>query len=73
MVPTCIITEGFDLESNPEFLGFLQYAKRSCIEFQSELYMALDQQYIKNGDFITLNGKPRTCGRLSLYKAGISQ
>jgi len=61
------------LESNPEFLGFLQYAKLFCIEFQSELYMALDQQHIKNADFITLNGERQTCERLPLYKADISQ
>ena len=43
--------EGFDSESNPEFVRFLRYAKRSCTEVQSELYVALDQQYITNSDF----------------------
>ena len=27
------------------------YAKRSCTEVQSELYMALDQQYITDAEF----------------------
>jgi four helix bundle protein len=45
------IAEGFDSETNPEFIRFLRYAKRSCTEVQSELYMALDQQYITDGEF----------------------
>jgi four helix bundle protein len=45
------IAEGFDSETNPEFIRFLRYAKRSCTEVQSELYVALDQQYIKNSEF----------------------
>jgi four helix bundle protein len=43
--------EGFDSESNPEFVRFLRYAKRSCTEVQSELYVALDQEYITNSEF----------------------
>ena len=45
------IAEGFDSETNPEFVRFLRYAKRSCTEVQSELYMALDQQYITKAEF----------------------
>ena len=45
------IAEGFDSETNPEFLRFLRYAKRSCTEVQSELYVALDQHYITRADF----------------------
>src|SRR5210317_1942057 len=45
------IAEGFDSETNPEFVRFLRYAKRSCTEVQSELYVALDQQYIANDEF----------------------
>ena len=45
------IAEGFDSETNPEFVRFLRYAKRSCTEVQSQLYMALDQQYITNAEF----------------------
>ena len=45
------IAEGFDAETNPEFVRFLRYAKRSCTEVQSELYVALDQQYIVNAEF----------------------
>ncbi len=45
------IAEGFDSETNPEFVRFLRYSKRSCSEVQSELYVALDQQYITNLEF----------------------
>jgi four helix bundle protein len=43
--------EGFDSESNAEFVRFLRYAKRSCTEVQSELYVALDQKYITISEF----------------------
>ena len=45
------IAEGFDSETNPEFIRFLRYAKRSCTEVQSELYVALDQNYITEAEF----------------------
>jgi len=45
------IAEGFDSETNPEFIRFLRYAKRSCTEVQSELYVALDEQYITRTEF----------------------
>ncbi len=38
------IAEGFDAESNAEFIRFLRYAKRSYTEVQSELYVALDEE-----------------------------
>ena len=45
------IAEGFDSESNAEFVRFLRYAKRSCTEVQSELYVALDEEYIDQVEF----------------------
>jgi four helix bundle protein len=45
------IAEGFDSDSNMEFLRFLRYSRRSCSEVQSELYAALDQQYITESEF----------------------
>lgn len=45
------IAEGFDSESNAEFIRFLRYAKRSCTEVQSELYVALDEGYILSEEF----------------------
>lgn len=37
------IAEGFDAGTNPEFIRFLWYAKRSCTELQSQLYRTLDR------------------------------
>ena len=45
------IAEGFDSETNAEFIRFLRYAKRSCTEVQSELYVALDETYISPKEF----------------------
>jgi four helix bundle protein len=45
------IAEGFDSETNAEFIRFLRYAKRSCTEVQSELYLALDEEYISAYEF----------------------
>jgi four helix bundle protein len=56
------IAEGFDSETNPEFVRFLRYAKRSCTEVQSELYAALDQQYITKAEFQDVyDNAGRTC------------
>ncbi len=45
------IAEGFDGGSNPEFIKFLRYSQRSCSEVQSQLYVALDQGYLTQGEF----------------------
>ena len=45
------IAEGFDGGSNKEFIKFLRYSQRSCSEVQSELYVALDQEYIDPDQF----------------------
>ena len=48
------IAEGFDSESNAEFVRFLRYAQRSCSEVQSQLYRALDQTYLNQDSFDAL-------------------
>jgi four helix bundle protein len=53
------IAEGFDAESNSEFVRFLRYAKRSCTEVQSELYVALDETYISTEEFADIYGQAR--------------
>jgi four helix bundle protein len=45
------VAEGFDAGSNPEFVRFLRYSQRSCTEVQSQLYVALDQQYLTTKEF----------------------
>ena len=57
------IAEGFDSESNIEFIRFLRYAKRSCSEVQSQLYLAKDQGYITSEELdltYELTGKTRS-------------
>ncbi|MEP7134684.1 MAG: four helix bundle protein [Chloroflexota bacterium] len=40
------IAEGFESGSDPEFVRFLKMARRSAGEVQSQLYLALDVEYI---------------------------
>jgi len=48
------IAEGFDANSDDEFVRFLRYALRSATEVQSHLYVAADQGYISGEDFTQL-------------------
>ncbi len=45
------IAEGFDCESKREFARFLGIARRSAVEVQSLLYVALDVGYISDSVF----------------------
>ena len=40
------IAEGFDAGTNPELVRFFKIARQSASEVQSELYLALDRNYI---------------------------
>ena len=44
------IAEGFDSGTNPEFIRFLKMSRRSASEVQSELYLALDRDYINQDE-----------------------
>ena len=45
------IAEGWASQSNPEFIRFLTYSRRSAAETQNCAYIALDQKYISNDQF----------------------
>ena len=45
------IAEGFTRKGNREFIQFLFVSKSSAAEVQSQLYVALDQEYITQDDF----------------------
>jgi four helix bundle protein len=40
------ISEGWASQSNPEFIKFLTYSRRSCAEVQNCFYVALDREYV---------------------------
>ncbi len=46
------IAEGNDAQTDPEFVTFLGYAKRSAAEVRSHLYYGLDEGYISQEEFI---------------------
>lgn len=45
------VAEGFDSDTNQQFIQMLSYTKRSSSEVQSELYVALDREYITKEEF----------------------
>jgi len=45
------VAEGFERGTKAEFIQFLGYAKGSCGELRSQLYRALDRNYISNIQF----------------------
>jgi four helix bundle protein len=55
--------KGFSRRSNKEFIQFLFIAKSSAAEVQTQLYLALDQNYINKKDFDELYEMLDHCSR----------
>lgn len=49
------IAEGFELGTRKEFVRFLDIAKGSIGEVRSQLYIAMDQQYLSETEFTSLH------------------
>lgn len=58
------IAEGFERQSSKEFIRFLFIAKGSAAEVRSQLYLALDLQYLTKDKFIELQTKVNEVSKL---------
>jgi four helix bundle protein len=61
---TSNIAEGFERGGNREFVQFLSTAKGSCGEVRDQLYVALDEAYITETEFKSLQESCFEVGRL---------
>jgi four helix bundle protein len=58
------IAEGFDRQSNKEFIHYLNIASSSASEIQSHLYAAMDLAYITEEEFKNLYEQTRKVRKL---------
>ena len=59
------IAEGFCRRSNKEFIQFLFVSKSSAAEVQSQLYVALDQNYITQDTFNKIYNQAELVSKLN--------
>jgi four helix bundle protein len=58
------IAEGFERAGTAEFVQFLAVSKGSAGEVESQLYVALDQEYISEAQFQSLKQKAVSTKRM---------
>ena len=56
------IAEGCDAQTNPEFVQFLGYAKRSDAEVRSHLYSGVDEEYVLQSEFMEAAARTKKIG-----------
>lgn len=68
------IAEGFENQSNKQFIRYLYIAKGSCGELRSQLYVAFDVGYIREDELSHLKRKSasisKQCSKLISYLRG---
>jgi four helix bundle protein len=57
------VAEGFESDTQQQFIRFLGHAKASAGEVRAQLYVALDVGYIEEDEFRALFGLAETCSR----------
>ncbi|HSS19387.1 MAG TPA: four helix bundle protein [Pyrinomonadaceae bacterium] len=58
------IAEGYDRSGTGKFVHFLATAKGSAAEVRSQLYVAIDQNYINESDFDDLSSLTAETGKM---------
>ena len=58
------LAEGFERGSSADFLRFVYFAKGSCAEVRSQLYVALDAGYLNDDEFATLKASADEVARV---------
>ncbi len=58
------IAEGFERNGDKEFLQFLAIAKASCGEVRAQMYIALDQNYVNEEQFVFITNKLNETSRM---------
>jgi four helix bundle protein len=58
------IAEGYDRSGTAEFVHFLATAKGSAAEVRCQLYVAADQGYLQDADFVQLNALATETGSM---------
>jgi len=59
------IAEGFERGGDKEFIQFLYYSKGSVGELRSQLYLALDRNYVTAAQFERLSGNALEVSRMT--------
>lgn len=59
------VAEGFDGDTNQQFIQLLFYTRRSSSEVQSQLYVALDRKYINQDEFDVAYKQAQSVGKLT--------